>query len=158
MRNSVKKAVIIGATLLVVGGAGSGIAVADTTTAPAPTPPAAGAHQKHPGQHGEFVRHGNKGDKTIDYQRGRVSALTPTTVTVTSRDGFAGTYTFGPKVKVTKGKQPSATNQIEVGDRVGLAAVTGPAGLQAVRVHDAGAKPPKPAKPATPAPAPAPGN
>ncbi len=45
-------------------------------------------------EHGEMVVQTKDGDKTIDVQRGTVTAISSTTVTVKSTDGFTETWTF----------------------------------------------------------------
>ena len=51
-------------------------------------------------EHGEMVVKTKDGDKTIDVQRGTVTAITATTVTVKSTDGFTETWTFGNPIHV----------------------------------------------------------
>ncbi len=100
--------------------AGAGVATAQTTTTPAapgtatPAAPAhpakAGTHpDHHKGQlgraeHGEFTVHTKTGVKTLDTQRGVVTAVNAGSVTVKSTDGFSATYTLTPTTKVHKGK------------------------------------------------------
>ncbi len=67
-------------------------------------------------EHGEFTVHTKTGDKTLDTQRGVVTAVNTGSVTVKSTDGFTATYTLTPKVH--KGKQTATTTQITTNDRV----------------------------------------
>ncbi len=62
--------------------------------------------------------HTKTGDKTLDTQRGVVTAVTTGSVTVKSTDGFTATYTLNPTTKVHKGKQTATTTQISTNDRV----------------------------------------
>jgi hypothetical protein len=146
-----------GVALVAVAGAGIGVASADTSTTPAPPPSSAPAHPKpahpkkrHPGmlarvEHGQFTLNGKK-HRTIDLQRGKVQAITPTSVTVQSADGFTATYTVNGNTKVRKDKKPSTIGQVVAGDRVTVTAdVHGPAAT-ADRIGDSGPAPaPKPA-------------
>ncbi|WP_026204825.1 hypothetical protein [Actinomycetospora chiangmaiensis] len=145
---------VIGVSALALCGVGAGVALASPGET---TAVVAGAHHvKHPGEHGEFTGPG-KAHRTIDYQRGTVTAVTGTTFTVRSRDGFTATYSFAPKAKVHKEKQAATPAQVQTGDRVFVAAAKEPTGLQALRVRDQGPAPaaPAPAAPAPAAPAPA---
>lgn len=106
---------------------------------------------EHPGEHGEFTGSG-KAHRTIDFQRGTVTAVSSTSMTVRSADGFSRDYTFGPKTKVTREKQPSSPSALRSGDRIFVAAVKEADGLHAARVRDHGNTPAKP-RSGTPAPA-----
>jgi ribosomal protein S11 len=143
--------VVIGVTALALGGVGAGVALASPSETPAAVA-AAGHHGKHPGEHGEFTGRG-KAHRTIDYQRGTVTATNGTSITVRSKDGFTATYTVAPTTKVRRDKQAATPAQVQTGDRVFVAAAKEPTGLQVLRVRDRG-----PAPAATPAPAPSPGS
>jgi hypothetical protein len=148
-----------GVALVAVAGAGIGVASADTSTAPAPPPNSAPAHPKpapnkrHPGmlarvEHGQFTLNGKK-HRTVDLQRGKVQAISPTSVTVRSADGFTATYTVNGNTKVRKDKSASNIGQVAAGDRVTVIAdVNGPTAT-ADRIADAG---PAPAPKSAPAP------
>ena len=135
---------------------------APTTAAnPAPTSPAPGA--KHPGthtgtgthtgagthtgkhrgglrrvEHGEFTVHTKTGDKVVDVQRGVVTAVNASSVTVKSTDGFSTTYTIDPTTKVHKDKKTAAVSQIATNDRVRVHAIKVGSTLTAQPVGDAG--------------------
>ncbi len=128
-----------GALVLILGGAGAGIAAAQTNTPTAPstsTPaaPHAGKHQAgkthagkhHAGlrgvEHGELTVHTKAGDKVVDVQRGTVTAVDATSVTVKSLDGFSASYTLDPTTKVHKDKKAAAVGDVAVNDRVQLQA------------------------------------
>ncbi|WP_433800150.1 hypothetical protein [Actinomycetospora sp. CA-084318] len=142
--------VVIGVSALALCGVGAGVALASPSETPSVVGEA-GHHAKHPGEHGEFTGAG-KAHRTIDYQRGTVTAVNGTTFTVRSKDGFTATYSFAPKVRVHKDRQDATPAQVVTGDRVFVAADREPTGLQAVRVRDRG---PAPAPTTAPAPAPA---
>jgi len=68
--------------------------------------------------------HTKTGDKTLDTQRGVVTAVNAGSVTVKSTDGFTATYTLTPTTKVHKGKQTATTTHITTNDRVRILATT----------------------------------
>ncbi len=119
-----------------------------TTDAPAdvpaadPTPsasPGAGKDKggKHPGlralklrralgphvEHGEVVVQTKDGDKTVDVQRGTVTAITDTSVTVKSADGFTQTWVFGSPFHVIEHRTSIQANAVAVGTQVGVAGI-----------------------------------
>ena len=74
--------------------------------------------------HGELVVPDGTGYKTVDVQRGEVTAVTPTSLTVVSKDHFSKTYVLTPATVIRAGRGTVAT--LNVGDKVGvLATVTG---------------------------------
>jgi len=141
---------------LVLAGTGAGVATAQTTTTPSPAAPgtatpATPAHPAkattHPGHHGgqlgravhgEFTVHTKTGDKTLDTQRGVVTAVNAGSVTVKSTDGFTATYTLTPSTKVHKGKQTATTTQITTNDRVRVLATKTGTTATATHIGDAG--------------------
>ena len=159
-----KTMVAAGTLALALAGTGAGVAAAQTTSNPsapttaanpAPTSPAPGA--KHPGthtgtgthtgkhrgglrrvEHGEFTVHTKTGDKVVDVQRGVVTAVNASSVTVKSTDGFSTTYTIDPTTKVHKDKKTAAVSQIATNDRVRVHAIKAGSTLTAQRVGDAG--------------------
>jgi len=116
------------------------VPVADPTPAPSAS---AGAHggasgnakAKHPAlrrltvrrtlarnvEHGEMVVSTKDGDKTIDVQRGTVTAISSTTVTVKSSDGFTETWTFGSPINVIEHRTTVQPSNVTTGETVGLA-------------------------------------
>ena len=80
--------------------------------------------------------HTKTGDKTLDAQRGVVTAVNAGSVTVKSKDGFSATYTLNATTKVHKGKQTATTAQLTTNDRVRVLADK--AGATATRIGDAG--------------------
>jgi hypothetical protein len=120
------------------------VPVADTSPSPdatgTPTPGASG----HPGrkaaanrallrqltirralarnvEHGEIVVQTKNGDKTIDVQRGTVTAISSTTITVKSADGFSETWTFGNPIHVVEHRTTVQPSNVTTGETVGLA-------------------------------------
>jgi hypothetical protein len=132
------RAAVTGVSALALCGLGAGVALA--APSPTATPVAAAVHVKHPGEHGEFTGQG-KAHRTIDFQRGTVTSVAGSTMTVRSADGYTQTYTFGPKITVRKEKQASSASAIQANDRVFVAAVKEADGLRAVRVRDHGDAP-----------------
>jgi hypothetical protein len=150
MRISWARPALVAAVVVALAGGGTAVALADTSTptpsAPsssAPAPAAKGAAKKHRAlerraEHGEVVLHGKGGDRTVDVQRGVVTASSPTSVTVRSTDGFTATYAFTPSSKVRKQKAASQPSAVAVNDRVGIVAAKGPQGLTVTGLRDAG--------------------
>ena len=134
------KAAVTGASALALCGLGAGVAMAAPSATATPVAAATTAHVRHPGEHGEFTGQG-KAHRTIDFQRGTVTSVSGTSMTVRSADGFTQTYTFGPEIRVRKEKQNSTTSAIQSGDRIFVAAVKESDGLHAVRVRDHGNTP-----------------
>ena len=157
MGNRLTKAAVTGASALALCGLGAGVALAaPSTTATPVAATASAAHVKYTGEHGEFTGQG-KAHRTIDFQRGTVTSVSGTSMTVRSADGFTQTYAFGPKIKVRKEKQNSTTSQIQTNDRIFVAAVKESDGLRAFRVRDHGDTPAT-SQSGTPAPAPSAGS
>ena len=72
--------------------------------------------------HGEaVVQTKDGGAKTIAVQRGTVTAVTSTTMTVKSNDGFTQTWTFGNPIHVVQNRAALQPSDIKVGAGVGVA-------------------------------------
>jgi hypothetical protein len=89
-----------------------------------------GGHRVRPGRiiklhknllHGEAVVQTDSGPKTIDVQRGAVTAVDDKSVTVKSTDGFTLTWTFGTPLRVIKDKAPAQPSALKVGNEIGVA-------------------------------------
>jgi hypothetical protein len=74
-------------------------------------------------EHGEVVVQTKQGDKTIDVQRGTVTEITNTTVTVKSADGFTQTWTFGTPLRVIQHRSTIQPSAVKIGDAIGVAGV-----------------------------------
>jgi hypothetical protein len=129
----------VGAVVVAGGVAVGGVATADsatssthqststtTTTTGTSTGAQNGFRHARPGLrralHGEFVARGRDGKNvTVDLVRGKVTAVSPTSITITSRDGYAATYTVTSDTRVhvrgKKGTQPISA--VKTGDRAG---------------------------------------
>lgn len=130
---------IAGATLVALVGIGGGVAFATTgngsstpatlTAATTSTPStSAPATPRHRGplarvEHGQLTVRTKTGTELIDLQRGQVTAVSPTSITVKSEDGFSATYAVDSATKVRKAGQPSAIGSVADGDNVVIAAV-----------------------------------
>jgi hypothetical protein len=140
-------------TVLALGGLGAGIANAAPASGATPS-----AHPHHPGEHVEFSKNTKKhGTVQIDLQRGVVTAVDGSSVTVKSEDGYTRTYTLTPTTHVRKDGQKSQDSAAAVGDRIGVAALADHSPLDARWVHDHGPAPaassqPTQTAPITPAP------
>jgi len=130
------------AATLVVGGTAAGVAFAaspgsTTTTGTTTTAQTAPQHKAangapHKGMkghrprgleqralYGEFtVRGRNHTYTTVDLRKGQVSAVSPTSITVTSLDKTSGTFVVNSATKVRKNGAKATINDVKVGDRV----------------------------------------
>jgi hypothetical protein len=71
--------------------------------------------------HGEAVVQTKNGVQTIEVQRGQVTAVTGTSVTVKSTDGFTETWTFGDKFTVVQHRAKVPASTIKSGAQIGIA-------------------------------------
>jgi hypothetical protein len=71
--------------------------------------------------HGEIAVQGKDGVKTIVVQRGAVTAVTSTGVTVKSTDGFTATWTFGDQLKIVQDRHAVAVSALKTGAEIGIA-------------------------------------
>jgi hypothetical protein len=108
-----------------------------TTGASATTPPSTGpnGHRNHPRwqrllirralgrhvEHGQVTVETKDGDKTIVVQRGVITALTSTGMTVKSTDGFTLTWTFDPSMRVIENRATIQPGDVKPGETVGVA-------------------------------------
>ena len=63
------------------------------------------------------------GVKTVDVQRGTVTAIDARTMTVKSTDGFTLTWTLGGDLKVFEHRTAVQPSAVKVGTEVGVAGV-----------------------------------
>ena len=70
--------------------------------------------------HGEFVVPDGTGWRTVAVQRGEVTAVSSTALTVKSKDGYTKTYVLTPKTLVNAGRDGIAT--VKKGEQVAVAA------------------------------------
>ena len=110
-----------------------GVNPADLAVAPTATPsadPSAGPAAKHPRLrlklrknvlHGEAAVKTKDGVQTIAVQRGNVTAITDTSVTVKSTDGFTQTWTFGANLSVVEHRTTVQPSTVKVGAEIGVA-------------------------------------
>lgn len=111
-------------------GAIAGVALAAPSTAPSPSSAgkhAAGQHKGHHegglgrlgkrALHGEFVAKGKDGAfVTVDGQRGAVTQVSSTRITLKSADGFTATYVLTADTKVRKDGNPGKIGDVKVGE------------------------------------------
>jgi ABC-type transport system substrate-binding protein len=71
--------------------------------------------------HGETVVQTKNGTQTIEVQRGQVTAVTASSVTIKSTDGFTETWTFGEKFTVVQKRAKVAASAIKSGAQIGIA-------------------------------------
>jgi hypothetical protein len=74
-------------------------------------------------QHGEVVVQTKQGDKTVDVQRGTVTAIDSTSVTVKSADGFSQTWVFGTPLRVVENRSSIEPSAVKTGQLIGVAGV-----------------------------------
>jgi len=72
-------------------------------------------------EHGEATVQTDNGTKVVVVQRGSVTAITDTSVTVKSADGFTLAWTFGNPFTVIKDRAKIQPNSVPVGAQVGIA-------------------------------------
>jgi len=71
--------------------------------------------------HGEAVVQTEEGTKTVVVQRGEVTAITASSVTVKSNDGFTLTWTFSDQLRVFERRNQIQPSAVAVGARIGVA-------------------------------------
>ncbi|HKD96247.1 MAG TPA: hypothetical protein VKB69_01475 [Micromonosporaceae bacterium] len=72
-------------------------------------------------EHGVVTVQTKNGDQTIAVQRGTVTSITDTTVTVKSSDGYTLTWTFGNPIHVIEHRTTVQPKDITVGETIGIA-------------------------------------
>jgi hypothetical protein len=135
-------AAVAGAAVLAAGGAATaavadsgsaGTAAAAATAGPAATPPAgpaatsAAARTARDGRiaraiHGEFVVRTRAGYQMVNVQRGTVTAVSGSSLTVRSDDGFTGSYAVTGDTIVHHGKEKVDISTVKAGDKVRVVA------------------------------------
>ncbi|MFA1540427.1 hypothetical protein [Actinomadura monticuli] len=130
-----RKTIATGAGAAGLLGLGLYLAVPAFAADPSPSAPApaASAHPGHPGKgHGHPFRrarasHGIHGEATVQrkdgfhiaaWQRGKITAVSSTGLTVRSADGVSWTWTAGDDVRVRKDGEKSALKNLADGDQV----------------------------------------
>jgi hypothetical protein len=73
--------------------------------------------------HGDITVQGKDGVRTIVVQRGTVTAVTSTGVSVRSTDGYALTWTFGDKLRLVQDRKAVPTSALKTGQEVGVAGI-----------------------------------
>lgn len=71
--------------------------------------------------HGEVTVQGKDGAKTIVVQRGSVTAVSGTSLTVKSTDGYTLTWTLAGKATVVQDKKKVGTSALKTGEQIGVA-------------------------------------
>jgi hypothetical protein len=112
-------------------------AAAVTAVDPAPSPSASAApkdrrdalRKRHEARvllrrntlHGEAVVQTKDGTKTVLVQRGEVTAVSNDSITVKSTDGYTLTWTYADDLQVVEHRTSIQPDQVEVGDKLGVA-------------------------------------
>ncbi len=96
-------------------------AASPTPTASASSTPAKTALARHPRLkvarsvvHGEFTAQTKTGYQVFDAQRGTVTAVSPSSITIRSPDGYTTTYLVTSTTKVHRGKTKAAISAVTV--------------------------------------------
>ena len=77
-----------------------------------------------------------KKHRVIAFQRGTVEAISDTSLTVKSPDGYRATYVIKSETKVRQGKQPGQLTDLTADDRVRVVAVKDGSTLTAKRIRE----------------------
>ena len=146
--NKPAKFIAAAGTIALAGGIGAGLAYADSPTdSPTASPTAqptgkdkAGGQTRHRGLirraiHGEVTLAGKK-HRVVAFQRGTVEAVSGTSLTVKSPDGYRATYVIKAETKVRQGKQPGRLTDLTADDRVRVVAIKDGSTLTAKRVRE----------------------
>ncbi len=72
-------------------------------------------------EHGQVTIETKTGDQTIDVQRGTITAINSTTMTVKCTDGFTLTWTISGPLKVIEARTQIQPSDVKVGELVGVA-------------------------------------
>jgi len=128
MMKRTKGALIAGTAVLAMAGVGGGIAfAADSTPTPSSPAPAAQQHKARGlvgrVEHGQITVRTKTGDQVLDIQRGQVTSVSATSVTVRSTDGFTATYAVSGTSTVRVQKKTSTIADVHNGDQVAVAAL-----------------------------------
>jgi hypothetical protein len=128
----------IAAAALVVGTAGMAAAASKPSAAEspseAPSITAGGARQRlisddlrtqlRSTGHVEIVKHTKRrGDVTIEVQRGEITAVSGSSITVRSKDGYSHSYPVTDATKVREQRVPIAVSDLHVGERAMVVAL-----------------------------------
>jgi hypothetical protein len=81
--------------------------------------------------HGEAVVQTKDGNVTVMVQRGEVTAISSTSVSVKSSDGFTMTWSFHPELRVIERRTTIQPSEIKAGSQVALAGPKSGANAQA---------------------------
>jgi hypothetical protein len=73
--------------------------------------------------HGEITVQGKNGVRTVVVQRGMVTAVSATGVSVRSTDGYALAWTYGDKLRVVQDRKVAATTALKTGEQIGVAGI-----------------------------------
>src|ERR1700761_4238623 len=131
MTRRMKIGLVAGSVALALAGIGGGVAfAAGGSSTPATPSTTAPAQQHHKAarlgrrvEHGELTVRAGKGTQVLDVQRGQVTAVSSTSLTVRSKDGFSATYVVGSSSKVRAAGKSASISAVHTGNRVGVVAV-----------------------------------
>lgn len=151
------KKILGGVSVLAAGGIATGVYLAvpasagaaqDTAVNAVPAAATAGAAQhpgRHPGRlarlrraargvHGQATVRTKNGFAQVSWQRGRLTGVSGSTLTVRSLDGTTWQWTANDKTRVRKDGQKSALSKLAAGDFVVVAGPDGSGGARTARI------------------------
>jgi hypothetical protein len=91
--------------------------------------------------HGEVVVRTKDGPQTFDLQRGTITAVSSSAMTVRSTDGFTETWAINDDTKIRKDRKAAGAGALKAGDQV---RVVGPKSGSGATARHIGARTPKP--------------
>lgn len=152
--NTRTKVAVAGVSVAALTGiVGVGVAAADSPTPATPSTGASatpGAKAKTPGAKAKEHKHhsmfqralhgeatlGGKKHLVVDFQRGSVTKVSATSITVRSTDGFTASYAVNGDTKVRAQKQASTVGAVKTSDKVRVVGVKNGATVTAKVVVD----------------------
>ncbi len=96
-------------------------------------------------EHGQVTVETKNGDETIDVQRGTVTAISSTSMTVKSTDGYSLTWTISSPLNVIEHRTKVQPSAVTTGETVGVAGLQSGSAATAKLVVIPDAKTPAPA-------------
>lgn len=121
----------VDAELVALDAAGLAEEVDGTTPAPSASavdqqrvrPRAIRKHLRRNTLHGEVTVQTRDGVRVVVVQRGTITTVSETGMTVESTDGFESTWTYGDQLRLVKDRKPAEKSVLTTGVQVGVAGV-----------------------------------
>ncbi|MFG2037917.1 hypothetical protein [Dactylosporangium sp. NPDC048998] len=163
-----RKRIGLALSTAVLAGAGAVAAPAVASAQPSPSPPGGGtapspgAERQHHGdmlkgvEHGEGIIQTKRGPVHVAMQQGTITAISGSSVTVKSADGWTKTWTLANNVRVYELRHTLQPSALTTGAMIAIGGTTSGAGTnetytgRIVRLHEHAGM--QPSAPATPSP------